>query len=146
MQRFAFTLALSLAACVPPPAYQAAPAEPAAPAVPVQAAGTWATTWTWGSGTCGLMGSTNNSLGVQQTAAGYMIQENTPGASVNGTINCDYTLCKMLVSESSMVNGGPANVSVSFSLAASGAITGSGSVSLTSPSCSQTFTANGRRV
>ena len=137
--------ALLLFACVPPPAGYPPPAAPQ-PAAPVSAAGTWATTWTWGSGTCGLIGSTNSSLGVSQTGAGYMIQENTPGTSVNGSIQCGYDDCKMLVSESSMLNGGPANVSVNFTLAPNGAISGSGSVSLTSPSCSQTFIANGRRV
>jgi hypothetical protein len=93
-----------------------------------------------------MIGSTNSSLGVTQSAAGYAIQETAPGASVNGSIQCGYQDCKMLVSESSTLNGGPANVSVNFTLAANGAISGSGSVSLTSPSCSQTFTASGRRV
>jgi hypothetical protein len=153
MQRLSFVFAIFLAACVIPPPenpqqqqqQQPAPA-PAAPPVPVQPVGTWSTTWTWGTGTCGLMGSTNNSVGVTQSAMGYMLNESTPGAAVNGSINCDTASCKMLASENTTVNGGPANVSVNFTLAPNGAINGTGSVSLTSPSCSQTFTAMGRRV
>lgn len=146
MHRFLSLVVLTacvVPAAAPPPA---APQPPPPPPEPVSAAGTWTTTWTWGSGTCGLMGATNSSLGVSQNAAGYMIQEANPQVTVNGSINCGYDDCKMLVSETSMMNGAPANVSVNFRLGPDGTISGSGSVSLTSPSCSQTFTANGRRV
>ena len=150
MLRVAFTLGLSsLVACVVPanttaPA-PAAPAQPPPPPEPVHGAGTWATTWVWGVGSCGLMGQLQNTLSVTQNAAGYMIQESDPNVAVNGSINCDYNSCKMLVSETSSLNGAPANVSVNFTLAADGTIQGTGSVSLTQPQCTQQFTARGRR-
>lgn len=143
-------LVVAFAACVPPAAYPppapAAEPAPAAPPVPVQAAGTWATTWSWGTGSCGLMGQLANTLAVTQNAAGYMIQERDPNIAVNGKIDCDYAACKMLVSETSAINGAPANVSVNFTLAADGTIQGSGSVSLTSPQCTQQFSARGSRT
>jgi len=130
-----------------PTAAQPAPAvqQPAPPPMPVRAAGNWVTTWYWGTGSCGLMGQVQSSLTVNQKAAGYMIQESDPNVAVNGNINCDYNLCRMLVSETSSLNGAPANVSVNFTLAPDGTIQGTGSVSLTSPQCTQQFTARGRR-
>jgi hypothetical protein len=143
-------LALAVfAACVPPTgAYPpAAPASaPAAPPAPVQAAGTWATSWSWGTGSCGMMGQLPSTLAVTQGPGGYMIQERDPNVAVNGKIDCDYSACKMLVSETSSLNGAPANVSVNFTLAADGTIEGTGSVSLTSPQCTQQFSARGRRT
>jgi hypothetical protein len=91
------------------------------------------------------MGQLQSSLVVNQNAAGYMIQESDPNVAVNGSINCDYNTCKMLVSETSSLNGAPANVSINFTLAADGSIQGTGSVSLTQPQCTQQFTARGRR-
>lgn len=139
---------VGLAACVPPAGSYPppAPAAPAPPPVPVQAAGTWATTWAWGTGSCGMMGQLPSTLAVTQSGAGYMIQERDPNVAVNGKIDCDYTACKMLVSETSALNGAPANVSVNFTLAADGTIEGTGSVSLTSPQCTQQFSARGRRT
>jgi len=153
----ALLLALVLPACIvepaPAPAYPAPAAQPTtavqqpAPApMPVRAGGNWVTTWYWGTGSCGLMGQIQSSLTVNQNAAGYMIQESDPNVAVNGNINCDNNLCRMLVSETSSLNGAPANVSVNFTLGADGTIQGTGSVSLTSPQCTQQFTARGRRM
>jgi hypothetical protein len=151
MSRFSllFVLAAGCIVAEPAPAYPTQPAQPAQPApppMPVSGAGNWATTWYWGTGSCGLMGQLASSLTVNQSQVGYMIQESDPNVAVNGNINCDYNACKMLVSETSSLNGAPANVSINFALAADGTITGSGSVSLTSPQCTQQFTARGRRT
>jgi len=92
------------------------------------------------------MGQLPSTLAVSQGAGGYMIQERDPNVAVNGSIECDYTACKMLVSETSSLNGAPANVSVNFTLTTEGTIQGTGSVSLTSPQCTQQFSARGRRT
>jgi len=148
MFRLAFIIGLSsVAACVVPAnTPPAQPAAPAAPPQPVNGAGTWATTWVWGHGSCGLMGNLQNTLSVTQNAAGYMIQENDPNISVQGSLNCDFDACKLLVSESQMLNGAPANVSVNFTLTPDGMIKGGGNVSLTQPQCTQQFSASGRRT
>jgi hypothetical protein len=139
------TLAL-MPSCVPPSSGGGyAPQQPSQPPPQLEGSGNWKTTWYWTAGTCGLAGQLDHTVQVTQSDGGYVIQEDDPRAQITGSMNCSTEQCNLLASETASVNGAPANVSVNFTMRPNGSISGSGSVSFTSPSCSQSFSAQGWR-
>jgi hypothetical protein len=103
----------------------------------VDPVGTWSFSGKYGAGNCFAVGGmAANSIKVTQGAqGGYQFQNAFPGVTTTGSINCNARGCAMSASETSSATG-TTNV-WSLTLTPDDAITGSGSMTGTNPSCSQ---------
>lgn len=115
--------------------------------------GNWSTTWTWGQGNCSESGTSTDLITVIQASSNaYGLSDGTQGTTITGTMTCGTGYCLLSGEESGATtdsqNGNEITFTAAFnfSLASSGTITGSGTLTLSEAgsSCQQAFTAGGR--
>lgn len=111
----------------------------------VDPVGSWNFTLTWGSGSCGMTGSSSLTTRVSPLGEGYTITES--GTYLTGKILCTPDSCRMSFTESGPFGSGADRMTLSVDLAVdtSNAITGSGLAQVTRAAgdCSQVFSALG---
>lgn len=119
---------------------------------PIDPIGTWGMNLTWGTGDCGLTGTTPLSYLVSKNASGQFVIAVTQGTTVSGTFTCTATACDSSVtftSAGTTAEGAAYSETDKYTLKldASNKITGSGTATATGGlSCTQDATVTGTRT